>query len=141
MFFNTLSPFRTKSQHIRRKTDIFQIIYNLIHNGKRKTPMHVALSEAIHDTCRSKKLIRIMNHLGLCISYEEVERIDTALAQHTIDMTGSHRVPIPSSIVPHELVHGAMDNFDYKENTVSGIGRSHNTIIMLFQNIAMDSYR
>ena len=115
-FFNTLSPFRTKSQHIRRKIDIiFQIIYNLIHNGKRKTPMHVALSEAIHDTSRSKKLIRIMNHLGLCTSYEEVERIDTALVQHTMNMTGSHRVPIPSSIVPHELVHEAMDNFDHKE--------------------------
>ena len=82
-----------------------------------------------------------MNHLGLGTSYEEVERIDTALMQHTINMTGSHRVPIPSSIVPHELVHGAMGNFDHKENTVSGIGGSHDTIIMLFENIAMESYR
>ena len=56
-FFNTLSPFRIKSRHIRRKTDIiFQIICNLIHTGKRKKPMQVALSEAIHSKCRSKKV-------------------------------------------------------------------------------------
>ena len=78
---------------------------------------------------------RMNNHLGLCTSYDEVERIDNSLVQHTIDMTGSHRVPVPSSIVPHELVHGVMDNFDHKENTVSGTGGSHDTILMLFQNI------
>ena len=103
---------------MRRNIDIiFQIRYSSIHNGKRKTPMYVALSEAIHDTCRSKKLIGIMNHLGLCTSYKEVERTDTALVQHTIDMAGSHRVPVPSSIVPYELVHGVMDNFDHKKNS------------------------
>ena len=41
--------------------------------------MHVALPEAVHDTCQSKKLNGIMSHLGLCTSLEEVERTDTAL--------------------------------------------------------------
>ena len=49
-------------------------------------------------------------------------------------MAGSHRVPIPSQIVPHELVHVAIDNFDHKKH-VSGIGGSHDTIFILFQNI------
>ena len=97
--------------------------------------MHVARSEASHDKCRSEKLIQIMNHLCLCISYDEVERSDNALVQHTIDMASSHPVPLPSSIVPHGLVHEAMGNFDHKENAVFGIGASHDTILMLFQNI------
>lgn len=59
--------------------------------------MHVTLIEATHNTCRSKKLTQITNPLGLCTSYDEVERIDTALAEHTIDMAGSHRVPVPPS--------------------------------------------
>ena len=63
---------------------IFQIIYYIIHNGKQKTPFHISLTEAIHDTCRSKTLIQIMNRLGLCISYDEMEKIDTGLAQRTI---------------------------------------------------------
>ena len=44
-----------------------------------------------------------MNHLVLWTSYEEVERIDTVLVQHTIEMASSHHVPVPSSIVPQEL--------------------------------------
>ena len=69
--------------------------------------MQVAMSEAIRDTRRSKKLIQIMHHLGLCTSHDEVERIDTALVQHKIDMTGSHRIPVQPSIVPHEFVYRA----------------------------------
>ena len=30
-------------------------------------------------------------------------------------MAGSHRVPVPSSIIPHELAHVVMDNFDHKK--------------------------
>ena len=97
--------------------------------------MQVALSEAIQDTCRSKMLIQIMNQLGLCTSYDEGERIDTALVQYKIDMADYHRVQVPPSAVPHELVHGTMDNFDHKENTISGIKENQNTILMLFQNI------
>ena len=90
--------------------------------------MHVVLSEAIHDTCQSNKFISIINHLGLCTSYDEVD----ALVQHTTDMSGSLRVPVPNSIFPHELIHMTMDNFDHKENTVSGIGGSHGIILILF---------
>ena len=55
-------------------------------------------------------------------------------------MAGSHRVPVPSSIVRHELVYGAIESFNRKKKkkkkkTVSGIGGSHDTIVMLFQNI------
>ena len=32
------------------------------------------------------------------------------------------------------LIQGAMDNFDHEENTSSGIGGSHDTILVLFQN-------
>ena len=43
LFLNTLFPYRKKSIHIQRKCDnIFQIVFNLIHNGEKKTPMHVS---------------------------------------------------------------------------------------------------
>ena len=78
--------------------------------------MEAALSEAIHDKFRSKKFIKIMNHLHLCTSYDEVERINTVLVQHTIYMAGFYFVQGLPSIVPHDLVHGAMDNL-ITENT------------------------
>ena len=58
--FNTLFLYCTQSVNIKRKSDmIFQIIYYIIHNGKQKTPFHISLTEAIHDTCRSKTLVQV----------------------------------------------------------------------------------
>ena len=85
----------------------------MIHNGQNKTPLHTFIAQSIHDTCKSKKLIQIMNRLGLCIC---------------------NRVPIPKNITSSSIIHGATDNFDHEENTSSGIGGSHDTILMLFQN-------
>ena len=65
--------------------NIFQIVFNLVQNGEKPTPMHVSLSESIHDVCRSKKLIRIVNRMGLCMSYDEMLRLDIGLAQRTIN--------------------------------------------------------
>ena len=96
--------------------------------------MHVSLSETVHDICRSEELIQILNRMGLCMSYNEVEQLDNNLALRTIKKPGVHRVPVPPSIQPGLLVQGAMDNFDHEENTKSGIGGSHDTILMLFQN-------
>ena len=39
-----------------------------------------------------------MNRMGLCRSYDEVERLDSGLAQRTFAKAGVHRVPVPPSI-------------------------------------------
>ena len=106
----------------------------MVNNGQKKTPMHVGLSETVHDICRSKELVKIMNHMRLCWSYDEVEWLDSGLAQCTFEKAGVHRVPGPPSTEHGVLIQGAMDNFDHEENTKSGIGRSHDTILMLLQN-------
>ena len=55
------------------------------------------------------------------------------LAQRTIDAASKHRTPVPPTIEDSVMIHVAMDNLDHDERT-PGIGRSHNTILMLFQN-------
>ena len=44
-----------------------------------------------------------------------------------------HRVPI-SNLIKKGLLHEAMDNFDHIEDTKSGKGSSHDTILLVFQN-------
>ena len=68
------------------------------------------------------------------MSYDERERIDIGLVERTIKRVGLYRTPVPQLIEDSVLIHGAMDNFDHEENTKSGIGGSHDTILMLFQN-------
>ena len=72
--------------------------------------------------------------MGFCISYDELERIDQGLARRTIDAAGENRVPIPELINNSNMIHGAMDNFDHTEATLSGLGTSHDTILVLFQS-------
>ena len=135
-FLNIFFPHRTKSVNIQRKCDtIFQIIHYIIHNEKKKNnPFHVGLAELFHDDSRLKLVIEILNKIGLCISYDELQRIDFGLMKRVIHETGANRVPVSMSIDKKTLIHGAMDNFDHTEVTSSGIGGSHDTILMLFQN-------
>lgn len=54
-FFDTLLPSHSKSEGVTRKCDsIFQIAYTLVHDGRKKTPMHVSTAQAIHEVSRSK---------------------------------------------------------------------------------------
>ena len=115
---------------------VFQIAYNLIHNGQRKTPLHTILSQSIHDTCKSKSSIRMFNRLVLCISYDDLEQVDMAITI-LIYQLGPNRVPVPKNINSSSITHGTMDNFDHDENILLGIGGSHDTILVLFQKPGM----
>ena len=44
------------------------------------------------------------------------------------------RVPLPSKFGPSMFTIGAFDNFDHEENTLSGIGGSHDTVSILTQD-------
>ena len=134
-FFNILFLHRTKSVNIQRKCDtIFQIIHYVIHNWKKHNPFHVGLAKLFHDDSRAKLVIEILNKIGLCISYDELERIDFGVMKRVINAAGSNRVPVSLSIDKKTLIHGGMDNFDHTEIISSGIGGSHDAILMLFQN-------
>ena len=93
-FFDALFSNRKRSEHIKRKCDnIFQIIFNMIPSGGKRTPMHVSLAQTVHDTCRSKQLIEILSRMGFTISYSELEKIDNGLAQRIIRTASDDHVP------------------------------------------------
>ena len=75
-----------------------------------------------------------MNHLGFCISYDELERVDTRLATRTIELAGKRRLPVPTNIDSSAIINAAVDNYDNEEAKSSGIRGSHDTVLMLFRN-------
>ena len=79
----------------------------------------------------------MFNRLGLCIRYDDLEGVDIAFTQEIINFAGTNRVPVSKYINSSPIVHDAMDNFDHEENTLSGIGGSHDTILVLFQKSGM----
>ena len=68
------------------------------------------------------------------MSYDEIERQNCSLSR-TIQMSANENVPFPPSVVPGHLVQAAIDNFDHKEGTPSRTDGSHDTIMVVFQNI------
>ena len=52
----------------------------------------------------SKQLITILNRMGHCCSYEEVELVDTSLANDILAKSAETSVTIPSNIHPGVFV-------------------------------------
>ena len=71
-------------------------------------------AQTILDLCRSKNLLAISYRLGLCVSYDEIERIDTSIVQRLIALTDPNRVPVPNYLDNETIIHGVTDNFDQK---------------------------
>ena len=56
------------------------------------------------------------------------------VAERVILAAESHRTSVPPIIEASVMIHGVMDNFDHEYSTLSKIGDSHDTILMLLQN-------
>ena len=87
--------------------------------------MQVSTGQTVLEISRSKQLIQILNRLGICMSYDEIERQNCSLSLRTIHMSGNENVPLQAAI----------DNFDNEEGTPSRIGWSHDIIMVVFQKI------
>lgn len=134
-FFNSLlSSTPMLLENIKKKSDtLFQILYYIFHNGLKKTPFHVCTAQAIHETCRSKTLITSLNHIGLCISYDSLQRMNHSFAARAVALSENNRVPLSPHFARDTPLCASMDNFDHEEDTKSGIGGSHDTVLVLFQ--------
>ena len=63
-------------------------------NRKKHNPFHVGLVELFHDGSRGMFVIEILRKIDLCISYNELQRIDFGLMKLVINETGANRVPV-----------------------------------------------
>ena len=57
------------------------------------------------------------------------------LAERIITTAGDNRVPLPAVLEATSPLNGALDNFDRNESTLAGTGSTHDTILVLFQNV------
>ena len=122
-----------RAAKLKKILSVYQIVFYILNNGRKRTPLHMLNSESIYNACRSKTLISSLNRFGLTISYDEVLRYHSDMASYTTE-TSQGRVPLPSTFSPAEFTIGAFDNFDHEEATLSGIGGSHDTVLILMQD-------
>ena len=67
-----------------------------------ETPFTVGLSLHVHKTTRSKKLVDLLSNLNLCIPYDKVMKIETALGNAVI----KEKEELNGVYVPPNIVYG-----------------------------------
>ena len=117
---------------------VFQILHYALSGGKETTPLHIMVAEGIPSLTRSKELVTALNRPGICASYNTVRRIDVDIAERIINTAGDNRVPLPAVLEATNPLNKAMDNFDRNESTLAGTGSTHDTILVLFQNVPVN---
>ena len=99
----------------------------------RETPLQVATALAIHQETRSKAMIQMFHGAGLAISYYSLLRLEASLARTVLSAGRRDGVFIPRRLEKDLLVHFAIDNIDFQEDTVDGKGTFHGTVSVAFQ--------
>ena len=105
-----------------------------ISGGRKLTPKHIGLASTLHQVTRSKKLVHLFHEAGHCLSYEQVLKVDTALAESTLEsMDQETGAVIPPNIVPGKFAHYTADNIDILDETLNGKNTFHATQMAVWQ--------
>ena len=117
-----------------RVLSISQDIIFAVTNGRKLTPKHVGLGLTVHQATRSKSLVDLLYSAGHSISYDMVRRVDTTLANRSLEVLKSNdNIPIPTRVEQDSFVQFAADNIGLIEETLDGKGTFHATQMIAIQ--------
>ena len=68
----------------------------------------------------------------MCVSYDEICKIDFNLVDRLNSSCGENKVLLPEFIAITSIIHASMYNFDHTENSKSGKDSNHDPVMMLF---------
>ena len=106
---------------------------DMVHTSTRsriRTPKHVELGITVHHLMGSKQLVILLNKMGHCCSYNDVELITTSLAREISARLEQHGAIVPSNLSPGVFVQFAADNKDLNEDTPDGKHTTHATTMV-----------
>ena len=120
------------NEDIRRK--LLSLAQNIVYistKGRKTLPKHVVLGLTMRHMTGSSSIIGILNGLGHSVSHSAVLEHDTARENKQL---------CTDNIVPERLIRKIptkviWDNNDFREDTPSGEGTTHNTNGILVQRI------
>ena len=117
----------------RRVLMIGQDMVHTAMHSRVKTPKHIGLAVTVHHLTGSKQIVTLLNKMGNCSSYDDVEVINTGLAGEIKAKADEVGVIIPSNISRGVFVQFAADNNDLNEETPDGKQTTHATTIVAYQ--------
>ena len=90
-----------QSTAIEDERQILSIAQDIIHcnsKGRVKLPKHTSLAMCVHHLTSSKRLIKLLNRMGHCISYDEMYAVNTSIAEDVLAKAEEFGTVIPTVI-------------------------------------------
>ena len=108
------------------------MVHTAMHS-KVKTPKHIGLAVTVPHLTGSKQIVTLLNKMGHCSSYDDVEVRNTGLAPEVKAKADELGVTIPSNISRGVFVQFAADNNDLNKETQDEKQTTHATTIVAYQ--------
>ena len=124
-----------KKEDERRVISIAQDIIHCSSHARVKVPKHIGLAMAIRHLTGSKQLVILLNRMGHCSSYDELQAVDTSIATEVLAKAENYGTVVPSNICPGAFVQLAADNNDLNEETIDGKNTTHATTMVVYQKV------
>ena len=105
----------------------------------RDTPREIASGIILRHSTRSKKVVNILSHLEMSRNYTYLikleQRIGNAVLEKMIKDGGNY---IPPDFLSGRYIFFAIDNVDFREDTMSGKITLHGTAMAVYQQLMED---
>ena len=88
----------------------------------------------LHQATRSRKLVELFYNAGHIISYSQILKYDTAMAEDTFkNLDPQSGAVVPKNLVSGRFVHFSGDNIDIDDSTLNGKNTFHATQLAAWQ--------
>ena len=102
-------------------------------NDRIILPKQLSIGMAVHQLTRSKKVVHLLHNAGHSISYDQIRKVDTTIAQNILDNHMLEDTVVPPNLVKNKFVHLAADNIDINEDTIDGKDTFHACQMVVYQ--------
>ena len=116
-----------------RILSIAQDLMYTISSNKFLTPKHIGLASTLHQATRSKELVKMFHKAGHTMSYQEIIKLDAALAKKALESMNREGAVVHQNLIKDRFVHFSADNVDINEHTLDGKGTFHATQVAAWQ--------
>ena len=121
-----------KVNAIKRKRE--QSVLHVRHKYSQETPLTVYIGLYIHSKTRKKSMVNKFSLLGLCISSNCVDEIQSVITQNVCQQYRLKETVCPDSLVENLFTATTIDNIDHNETSSRSSSNFHGTSISMFQH-------
>ncbi|XP_065670919.1 uncharacterized protein LOC136089121 [Hydra vulgaris] len=104
------------------------------HQANQETPLAVYLGLMIHNCTRKRSVVDKLNSLGLSISYDRVQEIESSLTNEKCKFYEQIGHVIPSCLSEGVFTTAAIDNIDHNPSSTTSNDSFHGSSVTIIQH-------